>query len=115
MKRLVVFISVCCWVLLMQSSIHNVKDYGARADGVTIDSPAINRAISAATGEGGGTVYIPAGEYACYSIRLASHVHLYLEHASLRHRLLRRVDMMRLSRTNITVIRTLVIAIGKTP
>lgn len=79
MKRLVVFISVCCWVLLMQASIHNVKDYGARADGVTIDSPAINRAISAAAGEGGGTVYIPAGEYVCYSIRLASHVHLYLE------------------------------------
>lgn len=60
MKRLVVFISVCCWVLLMQASIHNVKDYGARADAVTIDSPAINRAISAAAGEGGGTVYIPA-------------------------------------------------------
>lgn len=79
MKRLVVLISVCCCVLLMQASIHNVKDYGARADGVTIDSPAINRAISAAAGEGGGTVYIPAGEYACYSIRLASHVHLYLE------------------------------------
>ena len=32
MKRLAVFISVCCWVLLMQASIHNVKDYGARAD-----------------------------------------------------------------------------------
>lgn len=79
MKRLVVFISVCCWMLVMQAAIHNVKDYGARADGVTIDSPAINRAISAASAGGGGTVYVPAGEYACYSIRLASHVHLYLE------------------------------------
>ena len=63
MKRLVVLISVCCCVLLMQASIHNVKDYGAKADGVTIDTPAINSAISAPAAEGGGTVNIPAGEY----------------------------------------------------
>ncbi|MDE5702063.1 MAG: glycoside hydrolase family 28 protein, partial [Bacteroides sp.] len=79
MKRLMLFVSVCCWMLAMQAAVHNVKDYGAKADGVTIDSPAINRAISAAAAEGGGTVYVPAGEYACYSIRLASHIHIYLE------------------------------------
>lgn len=69
MKRLVVLISVCCCVLLMQASIHNVKDYGARADGVTIDSPAISRAISAAAGEGGGTNRI----YPCRRICLLFH------------------------------------------
>lgn len=63
----------------MQAAIYNVRDFGAKADGKTIDSPAINRAIEAAAQEGGGTVYLPAGEYACYSIRLKSNIHLYLE------------------------------------
>ena len=31
-------------------------DFGAKADGKTIDSPAINRAIEAAAQAGGGTV-----------------------------------------------------------
>jgi len=61
------------------ASVHNVRDYGAKGDGVTIDSPAINAAIDAAAREGGGVVYLPAGRYASYSVRLASHVHLYLE------------------------------------
>ena len=51
-------------------------DFGAKADGKTIDSPAINRAIEAAAEAGGGTVYLPAGEYACYSIRLKSNIHI---------------------------------------
>ena len=65
--------------LSASAGIHNVRDYGAKGDGVTIDSPAINAAISAAAAEGGGVVYLPAGRYASYSIRLASHIHLYLE------------------------------------
>lgn len=79
MKRIILLISICCWIATLQAAIHNVKEYGAKADGTTIDSPAINSAISAAASEGGGTVYIPAGRYACYSIRLASHVNLYIE------------------------------------
>lgn len=61
------------------SKIYNVKDFGAVGDGQHIDSEAINQAIVQAAREGGGTIYIPAGEYACYSIRLASQIHLYLE------------------------------------
>jgi len=56
----------------------NVRAYGAKGDGSAIDSPAINRAIDAASAAGGGTVVFPAGVYLSYSIRLKSKVGLYL-------------------------------------
>ena len=61
------------------AAVHNVRDFGAKGDGMTIDSPAINAAIKAAAEDGGGVVYLPSGKYASYSIRLASHVEIYLE------------------------------------
>jgi polygalacturonase len=60
----------------------SVRSYGATGDGKTLDSPAINRAIEAAAAAGGGTVYFPAGVYASYSIRLKSHIMLYLDHGA---------------------------------
>src|SRR5262245_22524619 len=57
----------------------NVRSFGATGDGKAIDSPAINNAIEAAAAAGGGTVLIPAGTYACYSIRLKSNIALYLD------------------------------------
>lgn len=78
MKRLLLLI-LCLSVGVAEAKIYNVQDYGAKADGVSIDTPAINRAIEEAAEAGGGTIYFPAGEYACYSIRLKSHIHLYLE------------------------------------
>ena len=39
----------------------NVKDYGAKGDGIAVDSPAIQKAIDACFEVGGGTVYIPEG------------------------------------------------------
>jgi polygalacturonase len=56
--------------------IFSVRDFGAVGDGRTIDSPAINKAIDAASAAGGGTVLLPAGTYACYSIHLRSGVEL---------------------------------------
>src|ERR1700761_2984201 len=62
--------------------VYDVKHHGAKGDGVTIDTPAINRAIEAANKAGGGTVRLPAGTYACYSIHLKSNIALYLEHGA---------------------------------
>jgi polygalacturonase len=62
--------------------IFDVRKYGAAGDGKTLDTPAVNRAIEAAAQAGGGIVRFPAGTYLCFSIRLKSQVHLYLEQGS---------------------------------
>ncbi len=60
----------------------DVRHYGAKGDGTTIDTPAFNRAIDAAAARGGGTVHVPAGTYACYTIRLKSRVTLHLDNGA---------------------------------
>jgi polygalacturonase len=62
-----------------ESAGFDVRSFGARADGKTLDTLAINSAIEAAAAAGGGTVFVPAGTYLCYSIRLKSKIQLYLE------------------------------------
>jgi polygalacturonase len=54
----------------------DVRAFGAKGDGVAIDSPAINAAIDAASAAGGGTVVLPAGTYLSFSIRLRSRITL---------------------------------------
>lgn len=57
---------------------YDVTAFGAKADGKTVDTTAINRAIDAAAAAGGGTVIFPAGSYLSYSIHLKSNVDLYI-------------------------------------
>ncbi|WP_225421484.1 rhamnogalacturonidase [Sphingomonas parva] len=59
-------------------SLFDARDHGARGDGRTIDSDAINRAIAAAAQAGGGTVLLGPGRFLCFSLRLASGVTLLL-------------------------------------
>jgi polygalacturonase len=58
--------------------IFDVTSFGAKADGHSLDSPAINKAIEAAAAAGGGNVLFPAGTYLCFSIHLKSNVALCL-------------------------------------
>jgi polygalacturonase len=60
----------------------DVRAFGARGDGATIDTAAINAAIEAAAQGGGGTVRFPPGRYLSFSIRLRSNVALVLEAGS---------------------------------
>jgi polygalacturonase len=62
-----------------QHIFFNVKDYGAKADGKTLDGKAINKTIDAAVKAGGGTVYFPAGNYLTGSVHLQSYITLYLD------------------------------------
>ncbi len=56
----------------------NVADFGAKGDGSTLDTGAINRTIDAAAAGGGGAVVFPPGNYLSCSIHLRSRVSLQL-------------------------------------
>ena len=58
---------------------YNVKDFGAKGDGVVIDGVAINKAIEEAANAGGGTVFFPAGNYLSGSIHLKSNICLFID------------------------------------
>ena len=60
------------------SDQYNVRAFGAKGDGKTFDTDALNKAIDAAAAAGGGTVVVPVGSYLCYSIHLKSNVEIFL-------------------------------------
>jgi polygalacturonase len=68
-----------CPVRKSMAAAFDVRAYGAKGDGKTLDTPAFNKAIDAAAKAGGGTVNIPAGTYLCTSIHLQSGITLYLD------------------------------------
>ncbi len=57
----------------------NVRDYGAKGDGVTKDTLAIQNAIDACEKKNGGTVELTAGTYVSAPIVLGSNITLHLE------------------------------------
>lgn len=63
---------------LQGARIFNVRDFGAKGDGKTLDTKAIQAAIDACHKEQGGTVLIPAGDFICGTIELKSNVTLHL-------------------------------------
>ena len=62
--------------------VYDVRTFGARGDGKTLDTPAINKAIEKAAAAGGGTVHFSAGNYLSVSIHLKSNIALYLDHGA---------------------------------
>ena len=54
------------------ASVFNVVEFGAKGDGKTPDSEAMQKALDAA-GAVSGTVYLPAGRYLCHDLKVHPH------------------------------------------
>ena len=61
------------------NNTYNIVDFGAVSDGVTNNSEAIKKAITACSEAGGGKVIIPSGKFLTGPIHLKSNMNLHLE------------------------------------
>jgi len=79
MKKILLLFSFIVGLVSQASALdYNVRDFGAKGDGKTLDHEAINAAIDTCVAHGGGRVVLPAGTYLCGSIRMKSHVELHI-------------------------------------
>jgi len=87
-RTVLILLSAVAWTLLSpaaraQSSppatVFDVRNYGAKGDGVTLNTAALNKAIEVCASAGGGTVYVPAGKYVSGTVHLKSNVTLWLD------------------------------------
>lgn len=77
-KILLLFMLVVGMASYASTVDYNVRNFGAKGDGRTLDHQAINAAIDTCVAHGGGRVVIPAGTYLCGSIRMKSNVELHI-------------------------------------
>jgi len=68
-----------CGYAGVEGPFFNARDNGAIGDGKADDTAAVQKAIDDAAARGGGTAYVPPGDYAIRPIELRGGVTLYLE------------------------------------
>ena len=80
LKKLLLLLAACLYtgVLFCQQKTYTITAFGAKADGTTSNTAAIQAAIDKATASGGGKVIVPAGKFVSGVINLKSGVELYL-------------------------------------
>ncbi|WP_158748262.1 glycoside hydrolase family 28 protein [Acidobacterium sp. S8] len=82
MKKLLfalIFLLLPTCVSAQPAQFYNIRSFGAKGDGLTLDTTAVSAAIAACVKNGGGTVYFPAGRYVIGTVQLYSHTHLLLD------------------------------------
>lgn len=85
MKKTFVFLSLIITMMSCSSpnsNIYNVMDFGARQDGKTLTTAAIQKAIDQCAQNGGGQVYVPNGEYLVGTLNLKSNVDFFMENGA---------------------------------
>src|SRR5579859_316360 len=60
------------------ANIYNIRDFGAKGDGVTLDTAAVQAAIDACNKDQGGTVLVPAGVFVIGTVEMKSNVTLHI-------------------------------------
>ncbi|MCO5235968.1 MAG: glycosyl hydrolase family 28 protein [Chitinophagaceae bacterium] len=75
----VVILFLCCWLTqgCNHREVYNVADYGAKGDGIFMNTAAIQKAIDVAS-ERGGQVLVPEGIYLTGALNLRSNVDLHI-------------------------------------
>jgi len=75
-----IFFASC--TLAVAANDFNVRDFGAKGDGIAKDTAAVQRAVDAAHEAGGGRAVIPAGTYLSGTVWLKDGVELHLENGA---------------------------------
>lgn len=78
MSVIVVVAAVVVSLATNAAAVFNVRDFGAKGDGITKDTAAVQKSIDAASAAGGGEVFLPNGTYLCGSVFLKSGVDFHL-------------------------------------
>jgi polygalacturonase len=68
---------------VFKNDTFNIAEFGAKPDGITINTQSINTAIESCSKKGGGVVLIPAGLWLTGPIALKSNVNLHISRSAL--------------------------------
>ncbi|MCL5282877.1 MAG: glycoside hydrolase family 28 protein [Planctomycetes bacterium] len=82
MKRLFLLWVICAGgasTLSGAQVLYDIRDFGAKADGQTLCTPALQAAVDKCAAAGGGTVYLPPGRFLSGTIYLKTGVTLHLD------------------------------------
>jgi len=79
MKRIFITLWCIAGIILLNAKTYNIQELGADITGKVKCTDIINGAIEKAAGEGGGTIYFPAGNYLTAAIRMKSNITLDIE------------------------------------
>ena len=77
-NKALLFSAIFCLAVFGAAEPFNVRNFGAKGDGFTKDTAAVQKAIDAAHVAGGGEVLLPKGTYLCGSVFLKSGVDFHL-------------------------------------
>jgi len=78
-KSMLLFAAVALPLAAQTPAFFNVLDYGAHRDGSASSTAAFRAAIQACAKAGGGTVFVPAGNYLSGAIELVSNLTLHID------------------------------------